>query len=59
MLERGMLGPNLKFFIFSRIPPFRHFLDLDKIEGADFKYDISFSKLQSKYTQKDIYFCFA
>ena len=34
------------------------FLDfhyLDKLESADFKYDISFFKFQSKNTQKDLF----
>ena len=34
------------------------FLDfhyLDKLESADFKYDVSFFKFQSKNTQKDLF----
>ena len=40
--NKAFLVPNLGFFFFGKI------FQLDKIEGADFKYDKSFFKLQSK-----------
>lgn len=40
-----MFGPKFEAFLFA------HILDLDRVEGSDFKCDNSFSKLHPKNTQ--------
>ena len=43
---KHVLSPKVRYFLF-----FRQILQLDKFEGADFKYDNSFLKLLLKNTQ--------
>ena len=43
--NKAFLVTNLGIFVFRKI------LQLDKFEGADFKYDNTFFKFQSKNTQ--------